>query len=85
MGFADRFIPREEPLPYHPSPPVSPLGQFPTGEHVRAMVEQIIATAPASDAEALKALRAVFPDSPLGLRVAALDLLMRRRGDRHAC
>jgi hypothetical protein len=35
--------------------------------------------APGSDAEALKMLRARFPESPLSLRVAALDYLMRRR------
>ena len=35
--------------------------------------------APASDAEALKLLRASFPDSPLGARVAALGFLMRRQ------
>jgi len=35
--------------------------------------------APETDAEALKLLRARFPDSPLSLRVAALDYLMRRR------
>jgi hypothetical protein len=35
--------------------------------------------APQSDAEALKLLRARYPDSPLSLRVAALDYLMRRR------
>ena len=38
--------------------------------------------APETDAEALKLLRARFPDSPLSLRVAALDFLMRRRPDR---
>lgn len=35
--------------------------------------------APESDAEALRMLRARFPESPLSLRVAALDFLMRRR------
>jgi len=35
--------------------------------------------APETDAEALKLLRARFPESPLSLRVAALDFLMRRR------
>ncbi len=35
--------------------------------------------APESDAEALRMLRARFPESPLSLRVAALDYLMRRR------
>ena len=43
-----------------------------------AMAERVMAFAPASDAEALKLLRASFPDSPLRMRVAALDFLMRR-------
>jgi hypothetical protein len=34
---------------------------------------------PATDAEALKLLRASFPDCPLSVRVAALDFVMRRR------
>jgi hypothetical protein len=79
MGFADTSVPREEPLPYHPSPPIGPTGEFAEGAQARAMLEKIIATRPVSDAEALKALRTAFPGSPLGLRVAALGLLMRRR------
>ena len=43
------------------------------------MAERIMRFAPASDAEALKLLRASFPDCPLSARVAALDYLMRRR------
>jgi hypothetical protein len=81
MGFADKSGPREASLPYHPSPPIGPTGEFAAGAQAHAMLEQIIATRPASDAEALKALRAAFPESPLGLRVAALGLLMRRRRD----
>ena len=42
------------------------------------MAEHVMQFAPATDADALKLLRASFPDSPLGLRVAALDYLMRR-------
>ena len=44
-----------------------------------AMAIRIMEFAPATDAEALKLLRASFPDSPLSLRVAALDFLMRRK------
>jgi hypothetical protein len=40
--------------------------------------------APASDTEALKLLRASFPDCPLSARVAALDYLMRRKRRRQA-
>ena len=43
------------------------------------MAEQIMQFKPATDAEALKLLRASFPDCPLSMRVAALDFLMRRR------
>lgn len=43
------------------------------------MAEHVMSFAPATDAEALKLLRASFPGSPLRLRVAALDFLMRRR------
>ena len=42
------------------------------------MLECIIQTEPKSGAEALKVLRAAFPDSPLAARVAVLNLLTRR-------
>lgn len=41
------------------------------------MAETVMQYSPATDAEALKLLRASFPDCPLSLRVAALNLLMR--------
>jgi len=44
-----------------------------------SMAARIMAFAPATDAEALRLLRARFPDCPLSMRVAALDFLMRRR------
>ncbi len=78
MGFADRSIPREPALPYHPSPPIAPAANA-LGARAQAMIERIVAARPSSDAEALKALREAFPDAPLGLRVAALGLLMRRQ------
>ena len=43
------------------------------------MADWVMRFGPASDAEALKLLRGRFPDSPLSLRVAALDYLMRRQ------
>lgn len=43
------------------------------------MADRIMQFSPASNAEALKLLRFSFPDSPLSLRVAALDFLLRRR------
>jgi len=42
------------------------------------MAETVMQYSPASDAEALKLLRASFPDCPLSLRVAALNLLMKQ-------
>lgn len=45
-----------------------------------AMAERIMRFAPASEAEALKLLRAGFPHSPLSARIAALAFLMRRQG-----
>ena len=44
------------------------------------MADWVMQFSPATDAEALKLLRASFPDRPLSLRVAALDFLMRRSG-----
>ena len=43
------------------------------------MAKRIMEFSPASDSEALRLLRASFPNSPLSARVAALDFLMRRR------
>ncbi|MFA6266080.1 MAG: hypothetical protein WC670_10260 [Pseudolabrys sp.] len=42
------------------------------------MAETVMRYSPATDAEALKLLRTSFPDCPLSLRVAALDLLMKQ-------
>ena len=43
------------------------------------MAARVMQFSPATDAEALRLLRASFPDCPLSARVAALDYLMRRR------
>ena len=60
--------------------PLAPLGL--TGrseaELARAMVEHLAAAAPTTGAEALKALRAAFPHSPLTVRLAALSTRVRR-------
>ena len=45
----------------------------------QAMAAWIMQHSPATDAEALKLLRARFPDRPLSLRVAALGLLSQLR------
>jgi hypothetical protein len=47
-------------------------------ELARAMAEHLQAARPGSGAEALRALRGAFPDSPLTARVSALADLMRR-------
>jgi hypothetical protein len=49
-----------------------------------SMAARVMEFAPASDTEALKILRASFPDCPLSARVAALDYLMRRKPRRQA-
>lgn len=51
---------------------------FPTldASEMAALIKQF---APASDADALKLLRANFAASPLSMRVAALDMMIRGR------
>jgi hypothetical protein len=63
-------------LPVHPSPPSVPDSEPSLAE----MVDWIGRQHPSSGTEALRQLRAAFPDSPLTLRVAALSRLMLRRG-----
>jgi hypothetical protein len=48
------------------------------GAAPESMAAWVMTYAPATDAEALRLLRDRYPDSPLSLRVAALDFLMRR-------
>jgi hypothetical protein len=56
-------------------------GRYPFSTVVdpRRMADRIMQFAPATNAEALKLLRASFPNCPLSLRVAALDFLLRRK------
>jgi hypothetical protein len=74
-------------LAFSPSPPLTPdlPGEIPVSPTPRgeaglatAMAEYLRAARPGSGAEALRTLRRAFPDSPLTLRVAALDALTRR-------
>jgi hypothetical protein len=67
-------------LPYHDSPPLAGH-QPPDGalDIAMTMAEQIRAYHPANDTEALNLLRASFPNAPLRLRLAALDMLRQRR------
>jgi len=66
-------------LPLHDSPPLAGLAP-PQGsaDLARTMADRIMSFHPASDTEALKLLRASFPNSPLSLRVYALSFLSRR-------
>jgi hypothetical protein len=75
MGIATNEI-QHSALPVHPSPPSVPGGD----PSLADMVEWIGRQCPGSGTEALRQLRAAFPDSPLTLRVAALNLLIRRQG-----
>ena len=52
---------------------------FPAVTDAAKMAERVLQFSPATDAEALKLLRVSFPHCPLSMRVAALDLLMRRK------
>ncbi|MGH6683184.1 MAG: hypothetical protein ACRECA_04530 [Pseudolabrys sp.] len=51
---------------------------FPTALAPADMAAKVTTFAPATEAEALKLLRASFPECPLSMRIAALDCLMRR-------
>jgi hypothetical protein len=66
-------------LPVHWSPPLSPADE----PSLADMLEWIGRQCPSSGADALRELRAAFPDSPLTLRVAALKML-RRLGERYS-
>ena len=67
---------RDNSLPVHWSPPLAPAGD----PSLADMLDWIGRQCPSSGAEALRALRAAFPDSPLTLRVAALNTLNRLGG-----
>ena len=74
-------------LAFSPSPPLTPdvpgeppfcLTPIGEADMATAMADYLRAARPGSGAEALRALRHAFPDSPLTLRVAALAALQRR-------
>ena len=65
-------------LPYLPSPPIAPEGTAPARDLTAAMVQRLLLLESLSQAEMLRALRTAFPDSPLTLRVAALEIMRRR-------
>lgn len=80
MGSAKMPGVHELALPFHVSPPLVPTE--PDRERVRAMAAAVIAYNPATDTDALKLLRAMYPQVPLSLRVIALELIARRRSGR---
>jgi hypothetical protein len=73
----DRRAGREAQLPFLPSPPIAPESALGSADLTAAMAQRLMALQPGSGAESLQALRRAFPDSPLTLRVAALDMAMR--------
>ena len=79
MGQALRPGVPPELLPFHASPPVAGIRCETAPDPARGMADRIAALGPRTDAEALMFLRARYPQSPLALRVAALDLLARLR------
>jgi len=72
-----KFAPIPEPLGDMTLAPKTMTGRT-EAELACAMAEHLRAARPGSGAEALRALRNAFPNSPLTLRVTALAGLMRR-------
>jgi hypothetical protein len=63
-------------LPLLFAPPTVPEAG---SDHALArMIDRMTRISPRSGAEALRELRAAFPDAPLALRVAALGMVMRQ-------
>jgi hypothetical protein len=60
------------------------IDRIPAANDPEVMAARVMEFAPATDAEALRILRASFPDCPLSARVAALDYLLRKRPRRSA-
>ena len=79
MGFISRDY---ESLEMHPSPPTVPDAEPVHVPSLAEMVERTLARRPKSGSDALRELRAAFPDTPLRLRIEALNVLMRRPGSR---
>lgn len=77
--FASRAIRITDPDPYGDVTLVpSAITGRSESQLARAMAESIVSSNASSASQALQHLRAVFPDSPLTIRVAALNALMRR-------
>jgi hypothetical protein len=76
MAFASENPNSQDLLPIHVAPPTAP--ETGADRALARMVERMTAISPRSGAEALRELRAAFPDAPLALRVAALGMVMRQ-------
>ena len=74
---SDRGAARDSQLPFLPSPPIAPESALGGTALTAAMAQRLVSLHPSSGAETLQALRRAFPDSPLTLRVAALNMIMR--------
>jgi hypothetical protein len=57
--------------------PALPEAQLTQAMLTQAMMDRIARLRPASTAEALRALRAAFPEMPLAARVTALEAMRR--------
>ena len=75
MGLPARDI-LDQALPVHASPPAAP-GRDAGADEMAAWIGRMC---PTTGAQALRELRAVFPDTPLTRRVEALNMLIRRKG-----
>ena len=71
---SDRGAARDSQLPFLPSPPIAPENGLSGVALTAEMAQRLMSLHPSSGA----VLRRAFPNSPLTLRVAALDMIMRR-------
>jgi hypothetical protein len=77
--FASRAIRITDPDPYGEVTLVpSAITGRSESQLARAMAEAIVSSNASTASQALQHLRDMFPDSPLTIRVAALNALMRR-------
>lgn len=80
MVFAPEKSMPQELLPVHLAPQTAP--EAGPDQALNRIVERMRQIGPRSDAEALRELRAAFPDAPLALRVAALGQMIRQQANR---
>ena len=81
MGSAKMPAAHDPALPFHVSPALSPAAET-DSERAHAMAQAVMEYDPATDADALKLLRALYPKVPLALRAVALKLIARRHSGR---